>query len=102
MSDEGIADDELRMLMSRASPRRLHQCTDARNALPELPLLPFLGTLGAASRRDGSLSKALQHYEIRHDLCAAGHPETERVWVHQNCHTDFRWLFTNPALSAEC
>jgi hypothetical protein len=47
-----------------ASPRRLHQCTDARNAPQKLPLLPFFGTLGAASRRDGSLNKALQHYEF--------------------------------------
>ena len=23
-----------------------------------------------------------------------GHPKTECVWVHRNCHIEFRWLFT--------
>ena len=54
------------------SRRRLHQWTDARKTPQKLPLPPFFGTFGAASRRDGSLSKTLQHYEIRHDQCWAG------------------------------
>jgi hypothetical protein len=62
------------------SRRRLHWCTDARNTPQKLPLLPFFGTFGAASRRDGSLSKLLQHYEIRHDLCPAG-PSKNRVGI---------------------
>ena len=39
---------------------------------------PVLGTFGAASRRDGSLSKLLQHYEIGHDQCWAG-PSKNRL-----------------------
>ena len=61
-------------------PRRLHWCTDARNTPPKLPFLPFFGTFGAASRRDGSLGKALRHHEIGHDLCWAG-PSQNRVGI---------------------
>jgi hypothetical protein len=52
-----------------------------RLVLPSLepgPFLPFFGTFGAASRRDGSLSKLLQHYEIGHDQCWAG-PSKNRL-----------------------
>jgi hypothetical protein len=40
--------------------------------------VPLFGTFGAASRRDGSLGKALQYHEIGHDLCSAG-PSENRV-----------------------
>jgi hypothetical protein len=54
-SDDGrIADDKSWTLMSRF-PRRLDQCTDARNASPILPFPPLLAASGAASRREGSL-----------------------------------------------
>ena len=60
------------------SRHRLHQWTDARNTFQKLPFPPFLGTFGADSRRDGSLSKLLQHYEIGHDQYWAG-PSKNRL-----------------------
>ena len=64
----------------RVSPRRLHQCTDARKTSPKLPFLPFFGTSGAACRREGSLGNTLQHHEIGHDPCSAG-PFQNRVGI---------------------
>ena len=59
----------------RGSPRRLHECTDARKTSPKPPFSPFSRPFGAASRRDGLLSKVLQHDEIRHNLGWAGRPQ---------------------------
>ena len=45
---------------------------------PKLPFPPLSGNFGAASGRDASLGKALQHHEIGHDRCSAG-PSQNRV-----------------------
>ena len=47
---------------------------------PKPPFLPFFGAFGAASGRDGSLGKTLQHHEIGHDRCSAG-PSQNRVGI---------------------
>ena len=65
-----IAEDESGMLMSRLQSR-LHKCTDARNTPQKRHSVPLFGTFSAASTRDGSLGKALQHHEIGHEPCSA-------------------------------
>jgi hypothetical protein len=59
-----IAEDEERMLMGSMILSVVYTSGQMLEKRPKTPFPPFLGTFGAASRRDGSLSKSLRHYEI--------------------------------------
>jgi hypothetical protein len=76
------------------SRRRLHQWTDARIPFKKLPFPPFWGTF---ARLPGGTARSAKRCNVtRSDMFSGGpgHPKTECVWVHRNCHTDFRGLYT--------
>jgi hypothetical protein len=50
---------------------------------------------GPPARLPGGTARSARRCSImRSDMTSAGprHPKTEWVWVHRNCHTDFRCL----------
>jgi hypothetical protein len=72
--------------------------------IPKAAISAIFREFGAASGGNSSLGKVCRI--MRSDMIPArrswaGHPRTEWVEVHRNCHTDYRGLFTIPALSAE-
>ena len=78
----------------RASPRRLHQCTDARKSSKNCNSLQLLGTFGVPSGRQSKLSMSLQQHEIGLEACPPRRPRSPVAGVPENCNLEFRLLFS--------
>src|SRR6476620_10224664 len=65
-------------------------CTNARISLENRHFSPLLGTLGAPSRWQSSLSMSLQQQEIGPEACPPRRPGNPVAGVPENCNIEFR------------
>ena len=74
----------------RVSPRRLHQCTNARITLKNRHFPPLLGTFGVPSTRDGSLRKPFGSQQIGTEMSPSGRSENLVAEGTRKRHINFR------------
>src|SRR6059058_2008536 len=81
-----------RQCLATSNPKsaRSDECTNARIALENRHFSPFLGTLGAPSKWQSSLSMSLQQHEIGPEACPPGRPRNLVAAASENRHLAFR------------